>query len=102
MPARVVFEKQLSAIHTEGIVQLERQGLATRPDKRAMVLDPLIDVISENLRVFETQIPDEIGEKDTNVTSFSLTQTDGARNVLSTCSEVAGCVLPPLRAPGRS
>jgi hypothetical protein len=62
LPPRVVFEKQLSAIHTEGIVQLERHGLATRPDKRASVLNPLIDAITENLRTFEPQCNDDIGK----------------------------------------
>jgi hypothetical protein len=62
LPPRVVFEKQLSAIHTEGIVQLERHGLATRPDKRASVLNPLIDAIIDNLGIFETQCNDDIGE----------------------------------------
>ena len=57
-----MFEKQLSAAHTEGVVQLERHGLATRPDKRASILNPLIDSISETLRVFEAQAVDDLGE----------------------------------------
>lgn len=66
LPARVVFEKQLSAVHTEGVVQLERHGLATRPDSRAGVLNPLIDAISSNLQDFEIRCSDDMG-KNVNI-----------------------------------
>ena len=62
LSAKVVFEKQLSAVHTDCIVRLERHGLATRPDKRASVLNPLIDTAGENLQAFELRCSGDMGE----------------------------------------
>ena len=98
LPVRVVFEKQLSAVHTDCIVQLERLGLATRPDKRASVLNPLIDTASENLQEFDLRCPGDMGEF---LTCRHKSMADDKRIVLFAGSQVAGRMLPPLR-PARS
>ena len=62
LPASVTFEKKLSAIHTEGIVQLERHGLATPPDRRATVLKPLINTFDLQLKALTPQCPGQMGK----------------------------------------
>lgn len=49
LPGSIAFEKALSAVQTEGVMQLERNSLATPPDQRAAVLNPLIESILEQL-----------------------------------------------------
>ncbi len=65
LPARIIWEKQLSAIHTDCIVQLERYGLATRPENRASVLNPLIDAAFESLQEFELRCSGDLGKLTT-------------------------------------
>lgn len=62
MPANAAFEKALSAVQTEGIMQLERNSLATPPNQRASVLNPLIESICEQLLELLPQSPGEIGK----------------------------------------
>lgn len=60
--ASLAFEKTLSCVQTEAIMELERSSLATPPNLRAAVLDPLIDSRSEQLLELLPQAPDDIGE----------------------------------------
>ena len=61
LPAGLVFGKKLAAAQTEGILQLERQGLATPPDGRAAVLNPLIDSYDEQLQRLGLECPKPLG-----------------------------------------
>ena len=62
VPESVAFEKTLSAIHTEGIMQLERNSLVTPPDERASVLNPLIETINTQLLELLSQSPGDLGK----------------------------------------
>lgn len=63
LPASLVFAKTLSAVQTEGIIQLERNSLATAPRERAAVLNPLIENIIEQLLTLLVTSPSDIGEQ---------------------------------------
>ena len=62
LPTSVTFEKALSAVQTEGVMQLERNSLATPPNQRALVLNPLIESIAEQLLELSVQSPSDVGE----------------------------------------
>lgn len=62
LPGSIAFEKTLSAVQTEGIMQLERNSLATPPNQRVAVLNPLIEKILEQLIELSVLSPNEIGE----------------------------------------
>lgn len=62
VPANLAFAKTLSAVQTEGIIQLERSSLSTPPKLRAAVLNPIIENVTEQLLAMLVHSSGDLGE----------------------------------------
>jgi hypothetical protein len=58
---QIRFLKELTQLHTESILNIERNALSKIPDTRALLLDSIIDAALLSLARFESQSSGKLG-----------------------------------------